>query len=106
MVIGCARPIAEKANDKPAWAPEVFTAFHSRSFGATAVRAKREARGERPIGRKIGFTNRTIWWSYPALMDGLGLRQACLGHHASFRIRWARDSPGPSGGGTGCRSLR
>ena len=31
---------------------------------AGAVRAKREARGERPIGRKIGFTNRTIWAEY------------------------------------------
>ena len=31
---------------------------------APAVRAKREARGERPIGRKIGFTNRTIWAEY------------------------------------------
>jgi len=31
---------------------------------AAAVRAKREARGERPIGRKIGFTNRTIWVEY------------------------------------------
>jgi 2-oxo-3-hexenedioate decarboxylase len=29
-----------------------------------AVRAKREGRGERPIGRKIGFTNRTIWGEY------------------------------------------
>jgi 2-oxo-3-hexenedioate decarboxylase len=29
-----------------------------------AVRAKREARGERSIGRKIGFTNRTIWSEY------------------------------------------
>ncbi len=29
-----------------------------------AVRAEREARGERPIGRKIGFTNRTIWPEY------------------------------------------
>src|SRR5690348_3476946 len=29
-----------------------------------AVRARREARGERPIGRKIGFTNRTIWAEY------------------------------------------
>jgi 2-oxo-3-hexenedioate decarboxylase len=29
-----------------------------------AVRAAREARGERPIGRKIGFTNRTIWAEY------------------------------------------
>ena len=26
-----------------------------------AVRAEEKARGERPIGRKIGFTNRTIW---------------------------------------------
>jgi 2-oxo-3-hexenedioate decarboxylase len=29
-----------------------------------AVRAKRKARGELPIGRKIGFTNRTIWAEY------------------------------------------
>ncbi|MGB7977186.1 MAG: hydratase [Roseiarcus sp.] len=29
-----------------------------------AVRAQREARGERSIGRKIGFTNRTIWAEY------------------------------------------
>jgi 2-oxo-3-hexenedioate decarboxylase len=29
-----------------------------------AVRAEREARGERSIGRKIGFTNRTIWEEY------------------------------------------
>jgi 2-oxo-3-hexenedioate decarboxylase len=28
------------------------------------VRALRSARGERPIGRKIGFTNRTIWAEY------------------------------------------
>jgi 2-oxo-3-hexenedioate decarboxylase len=31
---------------------------------AAAVRAKREAGGERPVGRKIGFTNRTIWAEY------------------------------------------
>jgi 2-oxo-3-hexenedioate decarboxylase len=29
-----------------------------------AVRQKREARGEIPLGRKIGFTNRTIWDEY------------------------------------------
>jgi 2-oxo-3-hexenedioate decarboxylase len=29
-----------------------------------AVRAAREARGEHPVGRKIGFTNRTIWAEY------------------------------------------
>ncbi len=28
------------------------------------VRKRRAARGERPIGRKIGFTNRTIWPEY------------------------------------------
>jgi len=28
---------------------------------AAAVRRIREARGERPIGRKIGFTNRAMW---------------------------------------------
>jgi 2-oxo-3-hexenedioate decarboxylase len=35
------------------------------AYNVTAkVRAEREARGERPIGRKIGFTNRTIWSEY------------------------------------------
>jgi 2-oxo-3-hexenedioate decarboxylase len=29
-----------------------------------AIRKMREARGERPVGRKIGFTNRTIWDEY------------------------------------------
>lgn len=29
-----------------------------------ALRRLRRARGERPIGRKIGFTNRTIWAEY------------------------------------------
>jgi 2-oxo-3-hexenedioate decarboxylase len=28
------------------------------------VRRRREARGEKPVGRKIGFTNRTIWAEY------------------------------------------
>lgn len=31
---------------------------------ATAVIARRMARGERPVGWKIGFTNRTIWDEY------------------------------------------
>ncbi|HYD94963.1 MAG TPA: fumarylacetoacetate hydrolase family protein [Noviherbaspirillum sp.] len=31
---------------------------------ALAVRALRVARGERPVGYKIGFTNRTIWTRY------------------------------------------
>jgi 2-oxo-3-hexenedioate decarboxylase len=29
-----------------------------------AVRKLRETRGELPVGRKIGFTNRTIWAEY------------------------------------------
>jgi 2-oxo-3-hexenedioate decarboxylase len=31
---------------------------------AAAVRQMRETRGEVPVGRKIGFTNRTIWAEY------------------------------------------
>src|SRR3954452_4675501 len=31
---------------------------------ALAVRALRIARGERPAGYKVGFTNRTIWQRY------------------------------------------
>src|SRR6516165_5172048 len=29
-----------------------------------AIRQMRETRGEMPVGRKIGFTNRTIWAEY------------------------------------------
>jgi len=36
-----------------------------RAYDATSrVHAHRVARGERPVGRKIGFTNRTIWDEY------------------------------------------
>jgi 2-oxo-3-hexenedioate decarboxylase len=36
-----------------------------RAYQVTAaVRKAREARGERVVGRKIGFTNRTIWDEY------------------------------------------
>ena len=31
---------------------------------AATLRRLRQARGERPVGRKIGFTNRTIWTEY------------------------------------------
>src|SRR6266481_7957742 len=31
---------------------------------AAAVRQLRESSGEQPVGRKIGFTNRTIWAEY------------------------------------------
>lgn len=37
----------------------------TRAYRVTAaLRHLRRARGERPIGRKIGFTNRTIWTEY------------------------------------------
>src|SRR5579862_4223222 len=47
--------------------------FTSRPTGLTvadayrvsaALNAMRQARGEKPLGRKIGFTNRTIWPEY------------------------------------------
>ncbi len=31
---------------------------------AAAIRKRRKARGERPVGRKIGFTNRNMWSKY------------------------------------------
>jgi 2-oxo-3-hexenedioate decarboxylase len=31
---------------------------------SAALHAMRQARGEKPLGRKIGFTNRTIWHEY------------------------------------------
>src|SRR5687767_163996 len=35
------------------------------AYGVTAaLRRIRQARGEQPVGRKIGFTNRTIWDEY------------------------------------------
>jgi 2-oxo-3-hexenedioate decarboxylase len=49
---------------------EPFTALdpafsEADAYAVTAnLRALRVARGERPIGRKIGFTNRTIWAEY------------------------------------------
>lgn len=39
---------------------DISTAYHV----TAAVRDLRIARGERPVGRKIGFTNRTIWDEY------------------------------------------
>ena len=37
-----------------------------------AMRQARVARGERPIGRKIGFTNRTIWAEYNVFAPNWG----------------------------------
>jgi 2-oxo-3-hexenedioate decarboxylase len=37
----------------------------NQAYGVTAaIRQMRETRGEMPVGRKIGFTNRTIWAEY------------------------------------------
>lgn len=44
-------------------APE-FRDMRSAYAAALAVRALRIARGERPTGYKVGFTNRTIWSRY------------------------------------------
>lgn len=59
------------ALDSGQWIPSI--AEHDPGFGwdeAYAVAAElvklRRARGERPIGRKVGFTNRNIWPEYGA----------------------------------------
>ncbi len=65
-----AREVLAATDDRRQIAP-----FSSRTAGAAldlamayrvtaALRRLRQARGERPIGRKIGFTNRTIWAEY------------------------------------------
>ena len=45
--------------------PRLGSFTNEDAYAVTArVRELREARGERPVGRKIGFTNRTIWSEY------------------------------------------
>lgn len=52
------RPIASLAARIPGFGLEA-------AYQVTAaLRRIRDARGERPVGRKIGFTNRTIWDEY------------------------------------------
>lgn len=57
-VLGTGRQIAPFSSRAPGF--ELDDAYRV----AAAVRAMREARGETPVGRKIGFTNRTIWEEY------------------------------------------
>lgn len=57
-VLGTGRPIAPFSSRLPRF--ELDDAYRV----TAAVRQMREARGERPLGRKIGFTNRTIWDEY------------------------------------------
>jgi 2-oxo-3-hexenedioate decarboxylase len=57
-VLDTRRPIAPLSEREPGFDPAAAYRV------AAAVRALREARGERPVGRKIGFTNRTIWAEY------------------------------------------
>ncbi|MHB2167758.1 2-keto-4-pentenoate hydratase [Alsobacter sp. R-9] len=51
-----------------------------------AVRRRRMARGERPVGRKVGFTNRTIW-------DEYGVHAPIWGHVYDSTVRFAADGP-------------
>jgi 2-oxo-3-hexenedioate decarboxylase len=56
--IDAGRPIASRSTPHSAFTP-------ADAYRAAAVmRDVRTARGERPLGRKIGFTNRTIWAEY------------------------------------------
>jgi len=77
-----AEPTAAASADISAIAAEIFATlgtgrqiapFTARPAGLTvedayrvsaALNAMRRARGEKPLGRKIGFTNRTIWPEY------------------------------------------
>jgi 2-oxo-3-hexenedioate decarboxylase len=53
-----AHPVAPFTDADPGFAlPAAYRA-------AARLQALREARGERPVGRKLGFTNRTIWDEY------------------------------------------
>ena len=48
----------------PDWPAPLFTDAAQAYRAALAVRERRIARGERPVGFKVGFTNRTIWPRY------------------------------------------
>lgn len=53
---------------------------------AAALAALRRARGERPVGRKLGFTNRTIW-------DEYGVRAPIWGFVYDTTVRPLDDGP-------------
>jgi 2-oxo-3-hexenedioate decarboxylase len=55
---------------------------------AEAVRRLRVARGERTVGRKIGFTNTTIWQAY-------GVHAPIWGHVYDTTLRDREDLTGP-----------
>lgn len=57
-VLNTGRQIAPFSTRFPGY--DLDDAYHV----TAAVRQMREARGESPLGRKIGFTNRTIWDEY------------------------------------------
>jgi 2-keto-4-pentenoate hydratase len=49
---------------------------------ASEVHARRLGRGERPVGRKIGFTNRAIWAEYGVWAPIWGYVYDSTAHHA------------------------
>jgi 2-oxo-3-hexenedioate decarboxylase len=57
-LLGTGRQVARFSARQPRFALE--DAYRA----AAAIRTQREMRGERTVGRKIGFTNRTIWNEY------------------------------------------
>src|SRR5262245_40622417 len=52
------------------------------------VHTRRRERGERPVGRKIGFTNRSIWAEY-------GVWAPIWSHVYDSTVRHAPDGEGP-----------
>ncbi|WP_437676893.1 2-keto-4-pentenoate hydratase [Sorangium sp. So ce131] len=57
-LLGTGRQVAPFSSRAPGF--DLAAAYRA----AGQLRAARVARGERPVGRKIGFTNRTIWPQY------------------------------------------
>ena len=70
----------------PAGAGDGFTALPAAYQAALAVRALRQARGEKPRGYKIGFTNRGIWARYQVFAP-------IWGTVWDSTLRFAKDGP-------------
>jgi 2-oxo-3-hexenedioate decarboxylase len=54
----------------------------------SALRMRRIQKGENPVGRKIGFTNRTIW-------DEYGVHQPIWGDIYDTTVSWLSEHKGP-----------
>ena len=94
--------MAEPMNDLSAFDGD---AERERQICDWRVKGKSEAEVCQMLGVTVPDIHRALV-ELPRFDGRVGLRQACLGHDFSFRIRWAKDTRGPSGGVMDCRSLQ